>query len=111
MAMMLGDYLILTQCGAGPDGLSYRARCRTDGRLVEVRVLEEARKSKERWPVLAKRVRAAALIEHPAVVRVVEFVEDAERPFVILDWCDAQPLGVSYRDRVPLAESEAIALA
>src|SRR4051794_21371640 len=66
MSMTLGDYVILAQRGGGADGVSYRARERGEGRLVEVRVLDAARRAEARWPILAKRVRASALIDHPS---------------------------------------------
>ena len=53
--MQLGRYVVLTQVGAGLDGIAFRARGVEDGWPVEIRVLAEAKAVASRWNVLSKR--------------------------------------------------------
>ena len=87
--MTLGDYVVLTQIAAGPDGVAYRGLEPAEALPVEIRVLSAAKANDRRWPVLAKRLRTAALIAHHSSVRIVEFREDHDPPFVVLDVADA----------------------
>src|SRR5262245_48228848 len=68
--MSLGDYRLLAQVGAGPDGIAYTAEPAGGGEAVEVRVLGGARADAARWERLAKRLRLAALLDHPVAVRL-----------------------------------------
>jgi eukaryotic-like serine/threonine-protein kinase len=91
IVMGLERYRLLTQLGAGVDGVSYRALAPDDGRPVEVRDLSGARAEAERWPHLAKRLRLAAALEHPASVLVRELDLEHHPPYLVMEW--AEPTG------------------
>jgi serine/threonine protein kinase/class 3 adenylate cyclase len=108
--MDLGHYRLMAQRGAGPDGASYRAQDR-DGAPAEVRVLGPARADIGRWPRLARRLRLAALLDHPAATAVRELALDHEPPFLVLEPTEGPTLAEALAFRLPLDPAEAVALA
>jgi eukaryotic-like serine/threonine-protein kinase len=86
--MGLERYRLLTQLGAGVDGISYRALAPEDSRPVEVRDLSSARADADRWPHLAKRLRLAAALEHPASVLVRELDLEHHPPYLVMEWTE-----------------------
>src|SRR5437660_2343852 len=90
--MILGHYRLLTQMGAGRDGVSYRAQADQGGRLCEVHHLSSARADPERFSRLVSRARLAARLQHPAATRVLELSVDQDRPFVALEWTGERSL-------------------
>ena len=58
--MRLGRYRLLTQIGAGSDGVSYRAQSEETPGFLEVHELGLARQNPERWAWLVTRLRIAA---------------------------------------------------
>jgi eukaryotic-like serine/threonine-protein kinase len=111
VVMNLGHYRLLAQLGAASDGVAYRAIDERGGDAVEVRSLGEARADADRWPVLVKRLRLAGMVDHPAAQRVRELRLEDDPPLVALEWVEGEDLAGSLRERVPLPESEAVALA
>jgi eukaryotic-like serine/threonine-protein kinase len=108
--MNLGRYRLLAQRGAGRDGVSYEAEATADRAPAEVRVLTAARRDAERWQALARRLRLAALLDHPAVLRTLELALDHDPPYVALETTDALGLASRLHERVPLPPAEALAL-
>ncbi|MBI3409228.1 MAG: protein kinase [Planctomycetes bacterium] len=89
--MMLGRYRLLAQHGVGPDGESYQAQ--VDGGACEVRILAGARAKPERWRQAVKRLKVAAMLEHPVVLRLLEVHFEHDPPFVALEEAPAERLG------------------
>jgi serine/threonine protein kinase/class 3 adenylate cyclase len=108
--MNLEHYQLLAQRGAGADGISYRAQVVQDGCPVEVRVLSGARADASRWPGLSKRLRLAALLDHPAALGVREIGLEHNPPYVVLEWLNGKSWAAELRDRLPLPASEAITM-
>ena len=97
----LTDYRLLVQIGAGRDGIAYRAETAT-GSPVEVRVLSGARASPERWPLVLRRLRMAALLRHRAVRPLQELGLEHDPPFIVLDWFESAPLAEMSRTLAPV---------
>ncbi len=74
----------LAQIGAGIDGVSYRATLQNE--LVELRVLTGARSDSSRWDSLVKRLRLAALLDHPGALRVRLLALEVDPPHLVLEW-------------------------
>ena len=109
--MILGHYRLLTQMGAGRDGVSYRAQAGEGGGLVEIHLLSSARSDAERWARVLSRARLAARLQHAAAMRVVELSVDLEPPFVVLEWTGLRSLVNRIGEGRVFLESEALALA
>jgi serine/threonine protein kinase/class 3 adenylate cyclase len=105
------NYRLLTQLGAGQDGIAYRAEAPADGAAVEVRVLAGARADPLRWPDLVRRLRRAALLTHPGTRRVRELRLDDDPPAVVLEAEESRPLADALRGQLPLRAADAVALA
>ena len=84
-AMIAERYHLLSQLGAGADGIAYWADDHTTGEQVEVHLLSAARTDADRWPILSKRLRLAALLEHPAALCIRRLQLDADPAFVVLE--------------------------
>ena len=112
--MLLGRYRLLAQLGAGVDGTSYRGvpvALEEDPAEVVVVDLSRARGDGGRWPVLALRLRLAARIEHPSVVRAREADLDGERPHVAFAWSGAPTLAEVVSNSGPWPRMQAVELA
>jgi serine/threonine protein kinase/class 3 adenylate cyclase len=90
--MSLKDYRLLSQLGAGPDGIAFRALAGDGARAVKVFDLSRARSSTGRWEQLAPRLRLAFQFEHPCAIRVLELGMALDPPYAVLEWVDAQTI-------------------
>lgn len=105
--MTAGSYRLLSQVGAGADGVSFRAS--GEAGWVEVRSLQGARDDPPRWAELSRRLRLAALLEHPAALRVVGMGLEETPPFAALEWTDGD-LASRLSEGGPLSGPEALAM-
>lgn len=119
------DYAIVRKIGDGGMGIVYLARDRRLGRPVAIKRL---RPSALASPALRGRflheARAAGALSHPGIVHVYTLGEDAEGPYIVMEYVageqpdpatpDAVPpprtLEQHVRQRGPLPTSEAVAL-
>jgi serine/threonine protein kinase/class 3 adenylate cyclase len=109
--MNLGGYRVLSQLGAGQDGVSYRALAPDAGSLVEVRDLSGARADPIRWPLVVKRLRLAARLEHPVAIRIRELGLDHDPPYLAQEWAGGVDLAAALPDGRPLNVPAALTLA
>ena len=97
--MQLGRYRLLAQLGAGPDGASYRAADDAEA-PAEVHVLSGA-VAPERRTQVARRLRLAAMIRHPAAVRIQDLMLDHDPPYVALERVEGKSLAESFGESRP----------
>ena len=97
--MRVGDYDILDELGRGGMGVVYRARQRTLGRIVALKVLlsgpfgdQENRRS------LLAEAAAAARLQHPNIVGVHEAGVDGGQPFYSMEYVPG--ISLTLRDLV-----------
>ena len=93
--MQLGRYRLLAQLGAGADGASYRA-ADDAGEPAEVRVLTGAFAAPDRLKDVARRLRMAAMLHHPAAIRVRELGLEQTPPFAALEWVEGKSLAECF---------------
>jgi serine/threonine protein kinase/class 3 adenylate cyclase len=108
--MNLGRYRLLAQREAGRDGVSYEAEATADRAAAEVRVLTAARQDAKHWKALVRRLRLAALLDHPSTLRVRELALDHDPPYMALETADALCLASRFHECVPLPLAEALSL-
>lgn len=65
-------YQLLSLLGEGEDGMSYRTCDTGDGTLVELGILRGPPADISAWSALVKRLRLAAMLDHPGAARVRE---------------------------------------
>ena len=116
--MTMARYRLMAQLGAGADGISYRAAVADEGEgrsldetVVELRDLSRARADAGRWAQLVRRLRLAARLEHPAVVRVLDPGLDRDPPHVALEWVGGTTLADAAGSSAPMPRAAATELA
>jgi serine/threonine protein kinase len=105
----LGQYEVIEKIAEGGMGAVYKARPVAGGAVVAIKVLptETARN-----PTLLRRFeqefRAAALIDHPNVVKAIEYCPGPPSPFLVMEYVDGCSLGDRIERHGPLPEAEAV---
>jgi len=89
--MALADYRLISQLGAGADGVAYRAEAIEGGEAVEVRVLRPSEPSA--LAATLKRLTLVSYLIHPASRAVLEVGSAGPRRFVVLPADDRPALG------------------
>src|SRR4051794_1802389 len=98
LSMSFGRYRLLSQLGAGRDGVRYRASDRHDGTIVEMVLLGDARADPDRWSEIERRLRMALMIAHPSARRVLGLDFEDDPPYVALEWVDGPTFSESGRE-------------
>ncbi len=96
--MSFGRYRLLSQIGAGRDGVRYRAVDRHDGTGVEMVLLADARADAGRWRAIERRLRMALMIAHPSSRRVVGLELDGDTPYVAMEADEGPTLAEAGRE-------------
>jgi eukaryotic-like serine/threonine-protein kinase len=107
----IGEYDVLDKIAEGGMGAVYKGRHRASGELVAIKVLPP---TTAKNPVLLKRFeqeyRAAAVMEHPHVVRALDFCGTGPTPFLVMEFVDGESLGARVDRDGPMAEDVAVRL-
>jgi serine/threonine protein kinase/class 3 adenylate cyclase len=90
--MNFGGYRLVSQLGAGADGISYRAVADDRTKEVEVRDLSPARRDRSRWARVVPRIRLAAQLDHAAAIRIVSLALEDDPPHVVMEWAGTTTL-------------------
>ncbi len=105
----VGNYDLLQKIAEGGMGTVYRGRRRDTGAVVAIKVVPP---HLSRNPVLLKRFEkefiAASRLEHPHIVRALDFGEDNGTPFLVMEFVDGESLGRRIERHGRLPEAEAI---
>jgi serine/threonine-protein kinase len=107
--VLAGKYRIERELGQGGMGVVYAARHVLTGRLVAIKWMLSGGNDKERSQRFMREARAAGRVDHPNVVQVLDFGEDARGPFIVMEFLQGEPLS-SLLSRVRLSPAEAIDL-
>jgi serine/threonine protein kinase len=105
----LERYELLEKVGEGGMASVYKARHRPTGTIVAVKILapEVARK-----PVLLKRFeqefRAAGRLDHPNIVRSLDFDYHQGGPFLVMEYVEGESLGQRVEREGRFSEAEAV---
>jgi eukaryotic-like serine/threonine-protein kinase len=107
----IGDYDLLDKIAEGGMGAVYKGRHHATGEIVAIKVLPPATAKN---PVLLKRFemeyRAAAAMDHPNVVRAIDFCGTGTSPFLVMEYVDGESLGQKVDREGPMPEDQAIRL-
>jgi serine/threonine protein kinase len=107
----LGPYDVVGKLGRGGSGSVYKARRRGTKNLVAAKVLKPEVAAD---PLLLRRFQqeflAARSLEHPHIVRALDFGQDGELPYLVLELVDGPSLWDHARAKGRLSAAEAIRL-
>ncbi len=105
-----GDYEVLGELGRGGMGVVYKARQKSLGRLVAIKMMREARLANDgdraRFTAEAE---AAARLKHPNIVTVFEVGLRGDSPFIVMEYVEGRTLSHALSDG-PLPPREAARL-
>ncbi len=109
---VLGDYEIVGVAGTGGMGVVYKARQRSLGRTVALKVIREdiARTSEYRQRFL-REARLAASVDHPHVVSIYDVGDAEDQLFLAMQWIDGEDLNRLLEKDGRLAADRAVAIA
>src|SRR4051812_27471954 len=103
-----GDYELLETLGGGGMATVYKARHRTSGEVVALKVMPP---DMARNTIMLKRFeqefRVASNLDHPNVVRALEFSADGLSPYLVMEYVAGESLGARIERQGALPEEEA----
>jgi eukaryotic-like serine/threonine-protein kinase len=105
----VGNYDLLEKIADGGMGTVYKGRHRDTGDIVAVKIVATHMAGNE---VLLKRFEqeynAARQLDHPNIVRALEFGDTGSRPFMVMEFVDGESLGRKIEREGRIPEKEAI---
>ena len=105
----VGNYDLLAKIAEGGMGAVYKARSVITGDIVAIKIVpSETAKN----PILLKRFeqefRAASLLDHPNIVKAIEYCGTGPSPFLVMEFVDGESLGQRVERTGAIAEAAAI---
>jgi serine/threonine protein kinase len=105
----IGQYDLLEKIAEGGMGIVYRGRNRATGEIVAVKVVPQHLLSN---PVVLKRFEQeyiiAHSIDHPNIVKALDFGRDGETRFLVMEFVEGESLGQKIERDGKMGEDEAI---
>lgn len=105
----VGDYDLVEKLAEGGMGAVYKGRHRQTGQIVAVKVLAPDMANNQ---VLLKRFenefRAANKLNHPNIVRALDYGSLAGRPYLVMEFIDGESVGQRLEREGKLNEEEAV---
>jgi eukaryotic-like serine/threonine-protein kinase len=105
----VGNYDLLEKIAEGGMGAVYRGRNRLTGETVAVKVMPAHVAAN---PVLLKRFeqefRAASRLDHPNIVRALDFGDTGSCPYLVMEFVEGESLGQKLMREGRMPEAEAI---
>jgi serine/threonine protein kinase len=105
----IGNYDLLEKIAEGGMGTIYRGRSRANGQIVAVKVMPPHTAAN---PVLLKRFeqefRAASRLDHPNIVRALDFGDAGNMPYLVMEFVEGISLGQKIENEGRIPETDAI---
>jgi hypothetical protein len=105
----VGHYDLLEKIAEGGMGAIWRGRDRRSGQVVAIKVMPPHMASN---PVLLKRFeqefRAASRLDHPNIVRAIDYGDDGASPYLVMEFVAGESLGQKVEREGRMPEAEAI---
>jgi serine/threonine protein kinase len=107
----LGNYDIVSKIAEGGMGTVYKAKNRTNGEIVALKVIAAATAKN---PILLQRFEreflAAKVLDHPNVVKALDYCGALPHPFLVMEFVDGLSIGQRIEQKGAYSEAEAIRL-
>src|SRR5580658_3560056 len=93
-SQVFGDYEVISRIAEGGMGTVYKGRHRVTGELVAIKVLSpHMAKNTVMRRRLEQEYNAAHNLNHPNIVRAVDFCNDDPAPYLVMEFVDGESLG------------------
>jgi serine/threonine protein kinase len=107
----IGGYSILEKIGKGATSMVYKARDAMNGNVVAIKVISgEVANAQVARLRFAQECKVARKLDHPHIVRVIDFGLDGSKPYLVMEYVDGVTLGERIRLDGRIVEAEAIRL-
>ncbi len=107
----MGPYELLEQIGRGGMGSVYRSRHRQTGQVVAVKVMTtEAASDRVLLQRFEQEFRVAARLDHPHIVRGLDFGVEAGQPYLVMEYVQGQNLTQRVKELGPCPQALALRL-
>lgn len=110
-AKIIGNYELLEKIAEGGMGSIYKGRHRETGQIVALKVMPSHMAGNA---VLLRRFeqefRAASRLDHPHVVRALDYGDNGNTPYLVMEFVDGESLGQKIERDGKLSEADAIRL-
>jgi serine/threonine protein kinase len=107
----VGNYDLVDKIAEGGMGAIYRGRNRLSGEIVAIKIMPAHMAQN---PVLLERFkqefRAASRLDHPNIVRALDFGDTGTAPYLVMEFVEGESLGQKLEREGKMAEAEAIRL-
>jgi serine/threonine protein kinase len=105
----VGNYDLVEKIAEGGMGAIYRGRHRSTGQVVAIKIMPAHMASN---PVLLKRFeqefRAASRLDHPNIVRALDYGETESSPYLVMEFVEGESLGQKLEREGRMSEAESI---
>lgn len=105
----IGNYDLVEKIAEGGMGSIYRGRKRDTGQIVAIKIMPPHMASN---PVLLKRFeqefRAASRLDHPNIVRALDYGESCDMPYLVMEYVQGESLGAKLERDGRMQEADAI---
>jgi serine/threonine protein kinase len=107
----VGNYVLTAKIAEGGMGWVYKGQHKDSGQLVAIKIVPSTMTKNE---VLLKRFeqewKAASSIDHPNIVRALEYCGTGGTPFLVMEFVDGESLGQKLEREKRLPEADSIRL-
>jgi serine/threonine protein kinase/Leucine-rich repeat (LRR) protein len=106
--LILGQYLLLDRLGEGGMGQVFKARHRTLGRVVALKLIRKERvTSRDAVQRFQREIRAAAQLSHPNIVHAFDADEVGGTHFLVMEYVEGTNLAALVKELGPLPIAKA----
>src|SRR5207237_8313418 len=106
---IIGNYELLEKIAEGGMGAIYKGRHRTTGQIVALKIMPPGMAHNK---VLLKRFeqefRAASRLDHPNIVRALDYGDTGSTPYLVMEFVEGESLGQKVEREGKMPEAEAI---
>lgn len=107
-----GKYVLHTTLGQGVFGITYQATDAESSQTVVIKTLADSLRHHPDFERFRQRLQVGARLlatcQHPNLVRVLDYFEDAGRPYLVMEYIPGQTLAELVQQGKPLPVSQAI---
>ena len=106
----IGAYELLAKIAEGGMGAVYKARSQQTGDIVAIKIIpaETAKNPTLLKPAGAEFRLPASLLDHPNVVKAIEYCGTSTTPFLVMEFVDGQSLGRKVENDGAMSEEFAV---